>query len=916
MRLQLQGVIGSGTEMLDAGITDLEAVLVGGQVHLYSSTGRNGGLVDYVIGGDGQAHLNTQVIFPDNITGTVNDEIILAETGNGLTLLIGTRAQGLIGYDLRADGTIGGQTTTGWWHADNAAEHGSTGHLEALLTMTNGTSALFPQSFDGSQLVDLVGVTVGGHSYVLTALGGDTDGVTAFRVDQSNGRMTETGTIGVEQGLGIDAPTAMEVVQIGGMTYVILACAGTSSLSVMQLTESGALVPVDHVVDTGNTRFEGVQAMDVVQVGDHVFVVAGGADNGVTLFQMLPDGSLVAIQTVGDTSDTSMHKVSAISMVVEGTTLHIFVGAQNESGVTQFTLDLSSLGTVQGGTNTPERLTGTSGDDILMALGGNDTLVGGAGSDILVSGNSGTQMSGGGGQDVFVIRNDSGTTEITDFQRGMDRLDLSDLPMLRDASQLTVTTTSHGMILEYRGHFIILTAADGRPLSLQDLFPEGFDWGDHFAYVEPEEPQEAPPPNDGVHLIGGDLRDVLTGTERDDTIEGGHGNDILSGGDGNDQIDGGGGKDSIQVTDGDNTLTGGGGKDTILGGVGNDWIDGGDGKDSIEVVDGDNTLIGGGGKDTVLGGVGNDWIDGGGGKDLLMAGAGNDTIFGGGGADTLGGADGDDYLSDTGGRNWMFGGNGDDTAMGGADTDLIFGGWGNDLIDAGDGDDAAGGGRGEDTVRGGGGNDVLFGAGGNDVLDGGTGRDTLWGGVGDDTLLGGDGDDQIMAGKGDDLVAGGDGNDLLYGKQGNDSIDAGSGNDRVWGDEGNDTIQGGAGDDWLVGGEGDDEISGGAGNDTLRGGSGYDLYWGGGGADVFEFFRDHDTGRLMDFNPDDGDLIRLDDWIWFPLGDLTAEQVVERFGSLDDQGNVVLDFSDVGGNVVILNGFDDLDNLPDYIEIM
>jgi hypothetical protein len=93
-------------------------------------------------------------------------------------------------------------------------------------------------------------------------------------------------------------------------------------------------------------------------------------------------------------------------------------------------------------------------------------------------------------------------------------------------------------------------------------------------------------------------------------------------------------------------------------------------------------------------------------------------------------------------------------------------------------------------------------------------------------------------------------------------------------------------------------------------------FWGGAGADVFEFFRDHDTGRVMDFNPDDGDIIRLDDWIWFSLGDLTAEEVVDRFGSLDASGNVVLDFTEVGGNVVVLDGFHDLDALPEHIEIM
>jgi len=876
MRLQLQGVFGTGISILDSGITDFRIAVIDGVVHLYATTGRNGGLAGYVVGANGELTLNTSVIFPAPITGTVSDRLVIADDGSGPALLVGDRATGLIAYQLRDNGAIGGQTTKEWRSVDTAVAEGAEGYLEALVTLRGGTIALFPDGFDASQVIALVSVTIGTLDLVLTANALD-NSVVAYRADPATGSLRQVSQMGADQGLGIDAPSAMEVVTIGGRTFAILAAANTSTLSVMQIMPDGQLVPTDHVVDSGATRFEGVQALAVHQAGGHVFVVAGGADNGITLFTLLPDGKLIALQTLGDTAATSMHRVSAIDIAVHGDTLYIFVGSQNEAGITTFTLNLADLGRVIEGTAAPEVLTGTRGADILIAVGSGDTLQGGQGDDVLVTGAGGTVMTGGAGADIFVIRKGSGSTTITDFQAGIDRLDMSDLPMLRDPSQLTVTTTAAGAILEYRGHVVAIQSANGRPLALKDLFPEGFHSGDHFEFLQSA---TAKLPDPGRWIIGTGSADLIHGTSRDDTLEGGSGDDTMFGGAGDDWLIGGLGDDVLHGGDGNDTLDGGSGDDTLYGGDGDDVLYGGNHKDR---------LYGEAGNDTLYGGSGSDRLQGGPGDDVLYGEDGNDNLFGGPGQDTL------------------YGGEGDDRLNGGADNDVLYGGPGNDTLK---------GGGGHDTLYGGDGNDRLFGDRGHDLLDGGAGNDRLRGGTGNDTLLGGEGNDILEGERGDDVLDGGPGNDSLYGGGGQDLLMGGSGNDMLWGESGNDTLMGQDGNDWLSGGAGDDLVMGGPGNDTLRGGSGNDTLWGGAGADVFEFFRDHDTGRIMDFNPAEGDILRLDDWIWFPLGELSAQQVVERFGSLDTHGNVVLDFSGIGGNVVILDGYNDLDALPLHIEIM
>ncbi|WP_434708828.1 LapA family giant adhesin [Pseudomonas sp. R1-1] len=78
--------------------------------------------------------------------------------------------------------------------------------------------------------------------------------------------------------------------------------------------------------------------------------------------------------------------------------------------------------------------------------------------------------------------------------------------------------------------------------------------------------------------------------------------------------------------------------------------------------------------------------------------------------------------------------------------------------------DVSGAHDGDDTLLGGAGNDILFGSGGNDLLDGGKGNDILLGGSGNDTLIGGKGNDILIGGSGADTFvwkAGDTGSDVI-----------------------------------------------------------------------------------------------------------------------------------------------------------
>ncbi len=201
----------------------------------------------------------------------------------------------------------------------------------------------------------------------------------------------------------------------------------------------------------------------------------------------------------------------------------------------------------------------------------------------------------------------------------------------------------------------------------------------------------------------------------------------------------------------------------------------------------------------------------------------------------------------------------------------------------------------------------------DDVLRGGSGDDTLIGGAGNDTLEAVSGNNALYGGPGEDLLLGGPGNDLLRGGPGNDTIHGGGGNNVIHGDEGNDLIFGGPGNDTIFGGPGDDTIFGGAGNNHINAGQGRDIVYGGPGADVFVFRLGHDELRVMDFDPGEGDRLRLDPALWGG-GALSGAEVVALFGGLEQGRHAVLEFG--GEDRVMLHGFADLELLAAAVEFL
>ncbi|MDT4773101.1 repeat domain protein [compost metagenome] len=165
-------------------------------------------------------------------------------------------------------------------------------------------------------------------------------------------------------------------------------------------------------------------------------------------------------------------------------------------------------------------LTGTSGDDVLVAGTGNNIINAGDGNDVLTAGSGNNELHGGAGNDLLFSGQGN---DILDGGTGIDT-----------ASYAHATA----------GVTVGLSLPGG-----QNTLGAGTDT---LTGIE--------------NLIGSNFHDTLTGDNTNNTINGGLGNDILSGGGGDDLLIGG---------LGNNTLTGGAGGDTFQ------WFKGNSGHDVI-----------------------------------------------------------------------------------------------------------------------------------------------------------------------------------------------------------------------------------------------------------------------------------------------------------------------------------------------
>lgn len=549
-----------------------------------------------------------------------------------------------------------------------------------------------------------------------------TDGADTISVQSSNDEVTVNfNGVAITQSIPALQQLLDELEQgFGSVPVIIVRSAGGDD----QITFSGS-GPLNFRAEAGdgsdtiiggvaNERIFGGPGNDSVVAGGGNDFVAGGDDvdqifgnDGADTI----DGDGNNQQLSGDSDDSTPDTVNggpgqdviAYDNRSEGFAANLVDGLVGEGDA------LTSMEGIRGGDGN-DTLTGDEGDnflyggddfsfgeDLLLGLGGNDTLASVANNDT---------FNGGDGQDVV------------------------DLSVASADLVIMLGVTSNFIDIEHviggNGDDEINGDASNNSLTGGDG-DDTLNGGDGNDFLFPGEGINTVSGAAGVDVVDrsdatGDLRITLDNIENDGVVGATTENYAAD----LENIIGGSGNDSLIGNNANQTIVGNAGNDTLGGGVGTDCLSGGNGNDFL------------------IGGAGNDELHGRAGRDSLRGGAGSDELFGEEDEDT------GDYSDHSTNVIASLNGLADDGTPGAesdnlaTDIENIIGGTGNDSLSGDSGSNSLRGGLGNDTLVGNSGADQLFGGDGNDQLRGGSGNDILRGESGADDVRGDKGNDKIF----------------------------------------------------------------------------------------------------------------------------------------------------------------------------
>nr|WP_245215529.1 calcium-binding protein [Pararoseomonas baculiformis] len=192
----------------------------------------------------------------------------------------------------------------------------------------------------------------------------------------------------------------------------------------------------------GNDTLDGGAGIDRMEggLGDDFYIVDNVSDQVVEALNQGTDTIRVTISgTVTVTlSNTIEHLILAGNSNLSGTG-NALDNSITGNAAANTLLGLGGADTIDGAGGA-DSLDGGAGNDSLMGGNGADTILGGIGNDTIEGGAGADRLTGGAGADVFVynLLTDSragaaGRDTITDFERGIDKIDLRGIALVGDA---------------------------------------------------------------------------------------------------------------------------------------------------------------------------------------------------------------------------------------------------------------------------------------------------------------------------------------------------------------------------------------------------------------------------------------------------------------------------------------------------
>ncbi len=223
---------------------------------------------------------------------------------------------------------------------------------DGTLTKVSQVTDADDPAFNLDNIDAIVTAEAGGSSYVIAA-SHDDDGLSVFRVD-TGGTLTNVFNIvdGVSpdlvgEELELDGVTALTTATMGGVTYVYAGGALDNGLSVLRLNDDGSLTNTANYQDGGIHNLGTITSLEAATTpgGTTYLFAVGDAIDGLQVYTVNDDGSLEFFDFVSDDSVMYLNNAEDITTAIIGGRLHVLAGG-DENGVSVYSVPCFVSGTL------------------------------------------------------------------------------------------------------------------------------------------------------------------------------------------------------------------------------------------------------------------------------------------------------------------------------------------------------------------------------------------------------------------------------------------------------------------------------------------------------------------------------------------------------------------------------------------
>lgn len=296
------------------------------------------------------------------------------------------------------------------------------------MVITNTDNVSDSGTLELTNLKTIATGNVGGNTLVFA--GGNDDGISVFQL-ADDGTLSSLFDLDDDSALELDNLRELQFVEVGG-NPILIAAGNDDGLSTFSVAGDGTLTLRDEIEDDPSLLLNNVDALTTINVGGNTFVITGnahsGAQEGVSVFSLASDGSLAQVDQIDEDSDPANLELNNLRAVIgaeSGGASYVIAGGDDD-GLSVFSIDGSgSL------TNVFNISDGASPD-----IGGEDLELNNLTALAAVSVGGSTYVYAGGQDDgisVFTLNGDGSLTHIHDYEDG-GALQLTNLRSLEIAT--------------------------------------------------------------------------------------------------------------------------------------------------------------------------------------------------------------------------------------------------------------------------------------------------------------------------------------------------------------------------------------------------------------------------------------------------------------------------------------------------